>query len=85
MLIPLPAVSHYYFMKEMKEVRSMLNGMKISVNKVYNCVCPITETSSQNEDERGMPALPVDSFESMLLWESFLKDHDNSLHVVSIS
>ena len=77
------AVSHFTFMREMQEMRRNMNELKISTNKIYNSVCPIGEKTSENDCDRGMPGIPVDSFEDMSKWENFLKDHDNALHVVS--
>lgn len=71
-------------MREMKELTKGMNSMKLTLNKVYNCVCPVVEKVTDNSDDRGMPALPVNSFSDMVIWETFLKDHDNTLNVVSI-
>lgn len=78
------AVSHFTFMREMQNLSRSIHGLRITLNKVYNCVCPIVEKQQDNDEDRGLPALPVDSFDGMAKWENFLKDHDNSLNVVSI-
>lgn len=81
-LLCLAAVSNFLFKREMDEIKRSLNSIKITNNKIFNYVCPIVETVQSNDDGRGMPALPVDSFDNLVLWENFLKDHDNSIHVV---
>jgi len=79
-----PDLTYFTFMREIKDLNKSLNAMKLTLNKVYNCVCPVVEKITDNNDDRGMPALPVNSFKDMEIWETFLKDHDNTLNVVSI-
>lgn len=76
-------VSHFTFMREMRELKRCLSGMNITVNKTYNCVCPVLECINENEEGRGMPPLPIASFTAMDQWEAFLADQDNMIHVVS--
>lgn len=75
-------VSNRIFTREMQELRSRCDKLSIIVHKIYNCVCPILETSQENAG-CGLPKLPNSSFEEIDAWETFLKDHDNALHVVS--
>lgn len=79
----LSGVSNRIFSREMQELRTRCDKLAIMVNKIYNCVCPVLETANEN-DGRGMPKLPNSSFSEIVVWEEFLKDHDNALHVVSI-
>lgn len=67
----------------MQELHTKCDKLTITINKIYNAVCPVLETAQ--DSGRGLPRLPVSSFEELRVWERFLKDHDNSLHVVSVT
>ncbi|XP_034240386.1 uncharacterized protein LOC117644850 [Thrips palmi] len=82
-LVILLGVSNRFFLREMQEVKSRCDKLAIIINKIYNCVCPVLETSQEN-DGRGMPKLPNSSFEELRKWEEFLQDHDNKLHVIRL-